>query len=84
MAQDASITIRKLDPKLKQKLRVRAAAHGRSMEEEAREILRAALATEPGSGKHLVHSIRSRFERAGFVELEPTVREVVPPPREFT
>ena len=36
----ASITIRNLDDDLKQRLRVRAAEHGRSMEEEAREILR--------------------------------------------
>jgi plasmid stability protein len=34
-----SITIRKLDDQVKLKLRVRAAQHGRSMEEEAREIL---------------------------------------------
>ena len=36
----ASITIRNLEDDLKQRLRVRAAEHGRSMEEEAREILR--------------------------------------------
>lgn len=36
----ASITIRNLDDEVKRRLRVRAAEHGRSMEEEAREILR--------------------------------------------
>ena len=36
----ASITIRNLDPAVKDRLRVRAAEHGRSMEEEARLILR--------------------------------------------
>lgn len=36
----ASITIRNLDDGVKQRLRVRAAEHGRSMEEEARELLR--------------------------------------------
>ena len=36
----ASITIRNLDDDIKQRLRVRAAEHGRSMEEEARDILR--------------------------------------------
>ena len=36
----ASITIRNLDDGIKRRLRVRAAEHGRSMEEEAREILR--------------------------------------------
>src|SRR2546423_7824867 len=38
----ASITIRRLDESLKQQLRLRAASHGRSMEDEVRTILRAA------------------------------------------
>jgi phosphopantothenoylcysteine decarboxylase / phosphopantothenate---cysteine ligase len=42
----ASITIRQLDDKLKQRLRLRAARHGRSMEDEARTILREAAALE--------------------------------------
>ena len=36
----ASITIRNLEDDIKQRLRVRAAEHGRSMEEEVRDILR--------------------------------------------
>lgn len=39
----ASITIRNLDDELKRRLRVRAAEHGCSMEQEAREILGEAL-----------------------------------------
>ncbi|HJU16725.1 MAG TPA: plasmid stabilization protein [Stellaceae bacterium] len=39
----ASITIRNLEDGLKTRLRIRAAEHGRSMEEEARSILREAL-----------------------------------------
>jgi plasmid stability protein len=35
----AAITIRQLPDEAKQKLRLRAAAHGRSMEAEARDIL---------------------------------------------
>jgi plasmid stability protein len=38
-----AITIRKLPPEVKQRLRLRAAANGRSMEAEARLILLAAL-----------------------------------------
>src|SRR5215813_2992589 len=38
----ASITIRQLDEALKKRLRLRAASHGRSMEDEVRVILRAA------------------------------------------
>ena len=43
----ATLTIRQLDEKTKTRLRVRAAHHGRSMEEEAREILRSALSSVP-------------------------------------
>jgi len=34
----ATVTIRRLDEAVKSRLRIRAARHGRSMEEEAREI----------------------------------------------
>lgn len=43
-----AITIRKLPEEAKQKLRMRAAAHGRSMEAEARALLVAAL-NQPAS-----------------------------------
>lgn len=43
----ASLTIRKLDETLKNRLRMRAAAHGRSMEEEVRIILRETLELHP-------------------------------------
>jgi len=39
----ATLTIRNLEDPLKSRLRLRAAARNRSMEEEARQILRAAL-----------------------------------------
>jgi len=42
----ASITIRKLDDGLKNLLKQRAVAHGCSMEEEARKILRDSLERE--------------------------------------
>ena len=56
----ATLTLRDLDDSLKEDLRVGAALQGRSMEEEARQILRQALrkdAEEPD----LVARIRSRF-----------------------
>src|SRR4051794_4469377 len=46
----ASITIRRLDAELKRQLRLRAARHGRSMEDEARTILRDAAAAPALSG----------------------------------
>ncbi len=42
MARLASLTVRRLDARLKHQLRVRAAANGRSMEDEVRAILRSA------------------------------------------
>src|SRR6516225_3780313 len=44
----ASITIRQLDDDLKRRLRLRAARNGRSMEDEARTILRNAASLEEG------------------------------------
>jgi plasmid stability protein len=58
----ASTTIRNLGDKLKARLRVRAAQHGRSMEEEARDILQSALAVEPTRNRSLVAAIRARIE----------------------
>ena len=43
----ASITIRNLDDGVKRRLRVRAAENGRSMEEEARDILRRTVGETP-------------------------------------
>jgi phosphopantothenoylcysteine decarboxylase/phosphopantothenate--cysteine ligase len=45
--QMASLTIRQLDDDVKRRLRLRAARHGRSMEEEARHLLALHLAAGP-------------------------------------
>ena len=79
----ASLTIRRLDEGLKSRLRVRAAQHGRSMEEEAREILRVGLSTE-SAPKGLGTAIREIFEPLGGVELELPPRDAVRPPPGFT
>ena len=65
----ASITIRNLDDDVKSRLRVRAAVNGRSMEEEARVILREAVGPKPES-RSLVEIIRSRLGPEGGVDLE--------------
>ena len=44
----ATLTIRKLDDSIKQSLRIKAAHHGVSMEEEARRILQQVLVRETG------------------------------------
>lgn len=65
----ASITIRQLEETTKRKLRLRAAQHGRSMEQEAREILKAAVNQPVEQPKDLVEAIRKRFAKYGGVDL---------------
>jgi antitoxin FitA len=77
------MTIRNLDEQLKRRLRVRAASHGRSMEDEARDILRAALSTEAAKPGNLFDAIRARIEPLGGVDLDIPPREPLPPPVEF-
>lgn len=79
----ASITIRNLDEETKRKLRLRAAHNARSMEEEAREVLRAGVGVLPGSEGNLFDAIRARFKRFGGVELERLPRETMPEPPDF-
>lgn len=83
MRQTASLTIRKLDPRLKQELRLRAAANGRSMEEEARAILRASLGTHPLTGQQFVDNVRRRFADAGYVDLKARTDEPARPLPDF-
>lgn len=66
----ASIVIRNLDDSTKERLRVRAARQGRSMEEEARSILRAALASDRSTPRNLAETVRRYFEPLGGLELE--------------
>jgi plasmid stability protein len=71
----ASITIRDLDPALKERLRVRAARHGRSMEEEARVILRTVIAAGTSGPSRLGDAIVKRFGALGGVDLELPPRD---------
>ncbi len=75
----SSITVRKLDERLKKQLRVRAAQHGRSMEDEVRAILRDA--TGDVKQDDLGAAIHERFARFGGVDLENPART---PPVEKT
>ena len=78
-----SITIRRLDDELKERLRRRAASHGRSMEDEVREILRTSLAREDDQPENLAERIRARFEPLGGVELTLPEREPTREPPVF-
>ena len=73
----ATLTIRRLDDALKARLRVRAARQGRSMEEEARHILKAGLTEEPMRRPNLAESIRRRMAPVGGIELSIPPREPV-------
>ncbi|WP_375458450.1 plasmid stabilization protein [uncultured Enterovirga sp.] len=72
----ATLLIRKLDDDLKTRLRKRAAFHGRSMAEEARNILRESLSEAmPRTGAGFVASIRAKFEHLGGINLDIPPRE---------
>ncbi|MBN8713590.1 MAG: plasmid stabilization protein [Xanthomonadales bacterium] len=80
------MTIRNLDDDLKTRLRVQAARHGRSMEEEARCVLREALSVKPkaSSGAAWVADIRALVEPFGGIELELPPREPAREPPDFS
>ncbi len=91
----ASITIRRLDDDVKARLRIRAAEHRRSMEEEARIILRQAVMPGPlfaGSPAHckspaprdLAAFTRECFAPFGGVELELPPRGLMREPPDFS
>ncbi|RMF03768.1 MAG: plasmid stabilization protein [Alphaproteobacteria bacterium] len=80
----ATLTIRNVDPALKEILRVRAAQKGRSMEAELRAILQAELAggTRAGQGG-LASAIHRRFAPLGGVDLPDFEDEPVREPPDF-
>jgi len=73
----ASITIRNLDDEIVQRLRVRAAERGHSMEEEARDILRR-VTSEGSAPRNLAAAIRARVAPADRVDLALPVRQPMP------
>jgi antitoxin FitA len=65
----AALSIRDLDDEVRERLRVRAAQHGRSMEAEVRAILVEAV-MDSGGAESLFDSLRERIGALGGVELE--------------
>jgi plasmid stability protein len=78
-----NLTIRNLDDRVKTKIRMRAARNGRSMEEEARRLLAAAVRTSTTKEAGLGTAIRRRFASLGGLSLEPLPRERVRKPLKF-
>ena len=80
----ATLTIRNVDAGVKERLRLRAARHGRSMEAEARTILSEAVAgVRDQAEPNLAEAIRRRFAPLGGVDLELPPREFVDEPPAF-
>ena len=63
----ATLTIRQLDPRTHERLRVRAARHGRSVEAEVRTILDAAVDAPQGN---ILLALRAAFADLGGADLE--------------
>jgi plasmid stability protein len=79
----AAVSIRNLDDTVRERLRVRAAAHGRSMEAEMRAILVEAV-REPSDEKGLLEALADRFSELGGVDLDLPPRSAAPRAVDFT
>lgn len=83
----AQLVVRSIENEVKSKLQKRAKRHGRSMEEEVREILRDAARSEKeeSSKKGLGTQIVSRFRKIGLREGEeiPELRGFTIEPPDF-
>lgn len=80
----ASITISNLEADLNRRLRVRAQEHGRTIEDEAKEVLRQSL-TEPvntANSRDLGQSIHTRFAAVGGIDMQQS-RSVATCPAQF-
>lgn len=73
----AAVSVRNLDDEVKERLRVRAAEHGRSLEAEIRAILTEAV--QDSEEHHLGRAVVAAFDGVGGVELE--LPERTDPPR---
>ena len=79
----AALSIRDLDEAVKEKLRVRAARHGRSMEAEIRLILTAAATEEDRPRTDLFSALTERFAQLGGIDLDVAPRTTPPRAAEF-
>ena len=79
----AAVSIRNLDDTVRERLRVRAAAHGRSMEAEMRAILVEAV-LEPGDGEGILGALTARFGELGGIDLDLPPRSTAPRTSDFT
>lgn len=78
----SNITIQNFDDDLKNLLQKRANYYGRSLEEEAKEILRSVLEEKPTEPFNLADAIAQRFASCGDFELPTIPREPLREPDE--
>lgn len=78
-----NITIQNFDDELKNRLQKRAEHFGRSLEEEAKEILRAVLTGTTLNPLNLALAIEQRFAHFGDFELPTITREPLREPPNF-
>ncbi|HET9227501.1 MAG TPA: ribbon-helix-helix protein, CopG family [Thermoanaerobaculia bacterium] len=79
----AQLLVRHLDDDVKAKLQHRAKRHGRSTEEEVREILRNAVRDESGARAPLGSRLAARFAGIGLTEDIPELRDQEPRPADL-
>ena len=79
----SSITIRNLDESIKSSLRVRAARHGWSMEQEVRQILQQILAPEHAGQVSFAERVNRRFTGLEVESLPIAPRQIARTPPEF-
>lgn len=80
----ATLVIRDVEPELHTRLKAQAAAHGRSMEEEVRNVLRQSVAGSPSDmAQGFGHAMRALFEPLGGFELPDTGHEAPRDPPDF-
>jgi plasmid stability protein len=77
------ITISNIDDNIKNLLQQRASKNGRSLEEEAKEILRLALIENQKPPGNIVSMIEKRFAHLGEIELGEVKREPMRPAPTF-
>lgn len=77
----AQLIVRNLEDDVRDKLRDLARSHGRSMEEEAREILRGAVLNQRTASPQIGSRLAQRFAAVGLDEPIPELRgQPVKPP----
>jgi plasmid stability protein len=80
----ATLVIRDVEPELHTRLKAQAAAHGRSMEEEVRSVLRQSIAASSSDlSPKFGQAMRALFEPLGGFELEEANRETPRDPPDF-